>query len=148
MPVRPEHRKTFPTARIAETLMMFMRVHGGEHSALNSTFVYAPLADFYELPDDARRLSITDYFMDEFKPGLAWNSEVDTAFKGLKKEGYVVSASRSGKAVWRLTPNGVERADFWLKRMTDKTNALRALKVHADLSSPEAGDQPQKASVA
>ena len=129
---------------IAETLMMFMRVRGGDHSAMNSSFVYGPLADFYDLSDDVRRLSTSDYCLGEFKPGLAWNSEVDSAFKTLKKDGYVLSTTASGKSVWRLTPNGVERADFWLKRMTDKTSALRSLKVDAGLAWLETADQPKK----
>jgi|SRR6185295_13470561 len=136
MAIRPEHRKTFPTARIAETLLMFMRVRGGENSALNSSLVYGPLADFYELSDEARQLSTSDYWLGEFKPGLAWNSEVDASFKALRKDGYVLSTTSAGKSVWRLTPNGIERADFWLKRMTDKANMLRALKVDAGLPEP------------
>ena len=63
MTIRPEHRKTFPTARIAETLLMFMRLRGGTNAAMNSAFVYGPLADFYELTDEVRRLSTTDYYM-------------------------------------------------------------------------------------
>ena len=144
MTVRPEHRRTFPTSRIAETLLMFLRVHGGENSATNSMFVYRPLADFYDLSEEARRLSKSDYSMGGSKPGLAWDGEVDSAVKDLKKEGYVLSEIRSGKSIWRLTPNGVERADFWLKRMTDKKNALSSLKVDPKLCWLELGNQPQE----
>jgi hypothetical protein len=142
--IRPEHRKTFPTARIAETLLMFMRLRGGTNAAMNSAFVYGPLADFYELTDEVRRLSTIDYYMGETRPGLAWESEVKAAVKEMKKDGHLVSAVQSGKAVWRLTPHGVERADFWLKRMTEKTTALKTLKVDNGLAWLETGDQPQK----
>jgi len=142
--IRPEHRKTFPTARIAETLLMFMRLRGGANAAMNSTFVYGPLADFYELSEEIRTLSTNDYYMGESRPGLAWESEVKGAVKEMKKDGHLVSAVRSGKAIWRLTPSGVERADFWLKRMIEKTTALRTLKVDAGLAWLETSDQPQK----
>lgn len=138
MVVRPEHRKTFPRSRISETLLMFIRARGGPHAAVNAAFVYAPLADFYDLPKGARHLSTTDYYSGEVGSGLAWDSEVNSAVKELRKDGYLTSVSRSGKSVWRLTPKGAERADFWLKRMTDKTSALGALKVNADLAGPGA----------
>lgn len=76
-------------------------------------------------------------------PGLAWDSEVNSAVKGLKKDGYVTSARGSGKSVWRLTQAGAERADFWLERMTDKTSALSALTVNAELTGPDGGDEPK-----
>jgi hypothetical protein len=132
--VRREHRKTFPSSRIPETLLMFIRLRGGALAEVNSAFVYAPLADFYELSPEARRLSMADYYAGESAPGIAWNSEVNSAVKGLKKEGYVTLETRSGKSAWRLTPNGVERADFWLKRMTEKSATLSSLKVDPNLT--------------
>ena len=143
MPVRPEHLKTFPRGRIPETLLMFIRARGGAQATVNAAFVYAPLADFYELPNNVRRLSTTDYYRGDVGPGLAWDSEVNSAVKGLKKDGYVTSARRSGKSVWRLTQAGAERADFWLKRMTDKTSALGALTVNAELTRSDHGDEPK-----
>ena len=135
MIIRPEHRKTFPRSRIAETLLMFIRLRGGASAEVNSEFVYSPVADFYELSEDVRRLSLADYYTSESRPGFAWNSEVDAAVKLLKKDGYLTTGARSGKYTWRLTPNGVERADFWLKRMTEKSAALSSLKVDASLAS-------------
>ncbi len=90
MTVRPEHRKTFPTARIPETLMMFIRLRGGEHAAINSAIGLRPLADYYELSEEARQLSTSDYYMGPVKAGRAWDSEVNFAVKELKKEGYLV----------------------------------------------------------
>jgi glycine/D-amino acid oxidase-like deaminating enzyme len=139
VPVRPEHLRTFPRGRIPETVLMFIRARGGEHAAVNAAFVYAPLADFYDLPKSARCLSATDYYRD-VAPGLAWDSEVNSAVKELKKVGYVTSAGRSEKSVWRLTEAGAERADFWLKRMNDKRSALGALTVNAELARPDSGD--------
>jgi hypothetical protein len=55
-----------------------------------------------------------------------------------------VSTTGSGKSVWRLTPHGVERADFWLKRMTEKTANLHTLKVDADLVWLDTADAPKK----
>ena len=144
MTIRPEHRKTYPTARIPETLMMFIRLRGGEHAAINSASVYVPLADYYELSEEARRLSTSDYYVGAVRPGLAWDSEVNFAVKELKKDGYLVSSTGSGKSIWRLTPYGVERADFWLKRMTEKTANLHTLKVDAGLAWLDTGDEPQK----
>ena len=144
MTVRPEHRKTFPTARIPETLMMFIRLRGGEHAAINSASVYVPLADYYELSEESRQLSASDYYMSAVKPGRAWDSEVNFAVKELKKDGYLVSSTGSGKSVWRLTPNGVERADFWLKRMTEKTANLHTLKVDANLVWLDTAGEPRK----
>lgn len=135
MIIRPEHRKTFPRSRISETLLMFIRVHGGASAEVNPALVYSPVADFYELSEDVRRLSMADYYTSESGPGFAWNSEVDAAVKLLKKEGYLSAGTRSGKYTWRLTPNGVERADFWLKRMTEKSAALSSLKVDPSLTS-------------
>lgn len=135
MVVRPEHQKTFPRSRISETLLMFIRVRGGASAEVDSEFVYSPIADYYELSEDARGLSMADYYTGEARPGLAWNSEIDAAIKLLKKEGYLSVGARSGQSMWRLTPNGVERADFWLKRMTEKSAALSALKVDPKLSS-------------
>ena len=135
MIIRPEHRKTFPRSRIAEALLMFIRLRGGASAEVNSDFVYAPLADFYELSDDARRLSTADYYASDSGPGFAWNSEVNAAVKVLRKDGYLSVGSRSGKYAWRLTPNGVERADFWLKRMSEKSAALSSLKADPNLAS-------------
>lgn len=131
MIVRPEYRKTFPSARIADTLMMFLRLRGGPNAAMKPAVVYAPLADFYELSEQERVLCASEYYMGKTKPGPAWESEVKAAVKELKADGYLVSESSSGNSTWRLTPNGVERADFWLKRMTAKASALQNLKVEA-----------------
>ena len=139
MTIRPEHRKTFPSSRIPETLLMLIRLRGGPSAEVNSAFIYAPLADFYELSEDLRQLSAADYYTGENASGIAWNSEVDFAVKSLRKDGYLTVATRSGKSSWRLTPNGVERADFWLKRMTDKSAALSSLKVDPDIAWSEGG---------
>ena len=133
MIVRREHQKTFPSSRIAETLLMFIRLRGGASAEVNSAFVYGPLADFYDLSEDARRLSRAEYYASESAPGIAWNSEVDAAVKGLKKEGYLSVGTGASKSALRLTPNGMERADFWLKRMTDKSAALSSLRVDPSL---------------
>jgi hypothetical protein len=116
---------------------MFIRVRGGPSAEVDPVFVYAPLANFYELSEEARLLSPADYYTDESGPGIAWNSEVNSAAKGLKKDGYLTLATRLGKSAWRLTPNGVERADFWLKRMIDKSAALKALEVDPRLTPPD-----------
>ena len=134
MTIRREHRETFPSSRIPETLLMFIRVRGGPSAEVNPAFVYTPLADFYELSEEARLLTLADYYTDASGPGVAWNSEVNSAAKGLKKDGYLTLSARSGKSAWRLTPNGVERADFWLKRMVDKSAALKALEVDPSLT--------------
>lgn len=143
MSIRPEHRKTFPTARIPETLLMFIRSRGGQHAAMNAAFVSVPLADYYELSEADRALSRNAYYTDDNRPGPAWDSEVMSAVKELKKVGYLVTANRSGKLIWRLTPSGADRADFWLKRMTDKTAALRTLTVDAELAWLDPDDQSQ-----
>lgn len=104
-------------------------------------FVYAPLADFYELSEEVRRLSLADYRTDESEPGFAWNSEVNAAVKRLRKDGYLTVAPRSGKSAWRLTPLGVERADFWLRRMIEKSAALSSLKVDDNLAWLDTGDE-------
>jgi hypothetical protein len=124
--------------------MMFIRLRGGEHAAINAASVYVPLADYYDLSEEARQLSTSDYYMGAVKAGRAWDSEVNFAVKELKKDGYLVSSSGSGKSVWRLTPHGVERADFWLKRMTEKTANLHTLKVDPDLVWLDAGEAPKK----
>jgi hypothetical protein len=144
VPIRPEHRKTFPTARIPETLLMFIRSRGGEYAAMNSVFVYGPLADYYELSEADRTLPRSAYYTDDNRAGSAWESEVLAAVKELKKEGYLVSANRSGKPIWRLTPSGMARADFWLKRMTDKSAALLTLTVNPELAWLEPDDQSQQ----
>ena len=140
--IRREHQKTFPNGRIAETLLMFIRLRGGAGVGVNPAFVYAPLADFYELSEEARRLSRADYYSDESAPGIAWNSEVNSAVKRLRKEGHLTVATRAGKSGWRLTPLGVERADFWLKRMIEKRVALSSLKVDDKLAWLDTGDEP------
>ena len=134
MTIRREHRQTFPNSRIPETLLMFIRMRGGPRAEVDPAFVYAPLANFYELSEEMRLLTLADYYTDASGPGFAWNSEVNSAAKGLKKDGYMTLATRSGKSAWRLTPNGVERADFWLKRMIDKSAALKALDVDPRLT--------------
>jgi hypothetical protein len=91
-----------------------------------------------------RTLSTSDYYMGETRPGLAWEFEVKAAVKEMKKDGHLVAAVQSGKAIWRLTPHGMERADFWLKRMTEKTTALKTLKVDSGLAWLDTSDQPQK----
>jgi hypothetical protein len=136
--IRREHLNTFPNRRIPETLLMFMRLRGGASAEVNAAFVYAPLADFYELPRAARSLSVADYYKAESTPGIAWNSEVNLAAKALKKDGYITVRGRLTKSAWRLTPDGVKRADFWLKRMTEKSAALSSLTVGSDLVGPGA----------
>ena len=146
MIVRREHQSTFPRSRIPETLLMFIRLRGGARVGVNPAFVYAPLADFYELSEEARRLSLIDYYADQSGPGIAWNSEVNSAVKSLRKDGHLtVGATRSGKSAWFLTPQGVERADFWLKRMIDKSAALASLKVDDKLAALDTGAGPQPA---
>ena len=129
MIVRPEHRKTFPSARIGETLLMFVRLRGGANAAMNPALVYAPLADFYELSEQERVLCASEYYTGKTKPGPAWESAVTVAAKELKADGYLIAENSSGNSTWRLTPNGIERADFWLKRMTSKASALKELKI-------------------
>jgi hypothetical protein len=133
MNIRPEHRKTFPTARIAETLMMFIQLRSGAGRAVNSEAVYAPLADYYELSEQERTLRASDYYAGNIKSGLAWHGAVNAAARDLIKEGYLVAENSSKKPVWRLTAKGVDRADFWIVRMTAKTAALRVLDVGTDL---------------
>lgn len=118
---------------------MFIRARGGAQAAVNAAFVYDPLADFYKLPKEIRRLSTTEYYRDDVGPGFAWDNEVNSAVKELKKDGYVTSTRCSGKSIWRLTQAGTERADFWLNRMTEKTSALGALEVSAELTRSETG---------
>ena len=142
MTIRREHKSTFPSSRIPETLLMFIRRRGGEGAEVNSAFVYAPLADFYELSEEARGLSLSDYYEGQSASGIAWNSEVNSAAKGLKKDGYLTVGTRSGKSIWRLTPDGVERADFWLKRMSDKYAALGSLKVDPRLAPLDTAAEP------
>jgi hypothetical protein len=145
--IRREHQSTFPRGRIPETLLMFIRLRGGKRIGVNPAFVYAPLADFYELSEEARRLSLADYYADQSGPGSAWNSEVNSAVKSLRKDGYVtVVATRSGGPAWCLTPQGVERADFWLKRMIDKSAALTSLKVDDRLAARDTGAEPRATS--
>jgi hypothetical protein len=142
--VRREHQSTFPRSRIPETLLMFIRLRGGARAGVNPAFVYAPLADFYELSEEARRLSLADYYSDQSGPGIAWNSEVNSAVKCLRKDGYLtVVATRPGESAWCLTPQGVERADFWLKRMIDKSAALTSLKVDDRLAARDPGAGPR-----
>ena len=132
MIIRREHQKTFPRARIAESLLMFLRLRGGEEAALDPALIYAPLADYYELSGQDRSLCATLYYVGTTKPGPAWHSEVKSAGKALKDDGYLVAETSSGNSIWRLTASGMERADFWLKRMTEKTAALKSLKLGAD----------------
>jgi hypothetical protein len=136
--IRREHLNTFPSRRIPETLLMFMRLRGGPTAEVNSASVYAPLAEFYELPAAARLLSMADYYTAESTSGIAWNSEVNLAAKALKKDGYITVRGRMTKSAWRLTPDGVKRADFWLKRMSEKSAALSSLTVDSDLVDPDA----------
>jgi hypothetical protein len=145
MTIRPEHRKTFPTARIAETLMMFIRLRSGARRAVHSGAVYAPLADYYELSEQERMLRASDYYAGNIKSGLAWESEVRIAAKNLISEGYLVAENGSKKPVWRLTAKGADRADFWLVRMTAKTATLRILDVDAELEAAAEPDSSQSA---
>jgi hypothetical protein len=135
--IRPEHRKTFSKGRIPETLLMFIRLRGGPHAAMDAAFAYAPLADYFELSEAARGLSRSAYYTNDPKPGNAWDSEVQWAANELKKDGYAVRTIRSGRPIWQLTPSGVTRADFWLSRMKEKAAALKALTVGAQLASLE-----------
>src|SRR4051812_19603318 len=144
MPVRPEYRKTFPKSRLPETLLMFIRLRGGAHAAIDSAFAYAPLADYFELSEADRTLSRNAYYTNDPKPGSAWDNEVQWAAKELKNDGYVVRTVRSGRIIWSLTPNGVIRADFWLVRMTEKTAALKALAADPRLASVQPDEQVEE----
>jgi hypothetical protein len=141
--VRPEHRKTFPSARIAETLLMFLRLRGGANAAMNAALVYTPLADFYELSEQERVLCASEYYVGKTKPGPAWESEVRAAVKELKAEGYLLTEDSSRNSTWRLTPNGIERADFWLKRMTSKAAALKELKLPGETKNVRTVDETE-----
>ncbi|HXJ02031.1 MAG TPA: hypothetical protein VNH44_12480 [Micropepsaceae bacterium] len=131
--IRPEHRKTFPNTRIAETLLMFIRSQGGEHAAVDAAFIPVPLADYYGLPEESRTLSRSAYYVNDNVSGQAWDCELQGAAKELKRDGYLVAANCSGHAVWSLTASGLDRADFWMKRMLEKTTALKALSVDSEL---------------
>jgi hypothetical protein len=135
--IRLEHQKTFPKARLPETLLMFIRLRGGAHAAIDSAFAHVPLADYFELSKADRVLSRDAYYTNDPKPGSAWDNEVQWAANELKKDGYAVRTIRSGRSIWQLTPSGVTRADFWLSRMKEKAAALKALTVGAQLASLE-----------
>jgi hypothetical protein len=123
---------------------MFIRLRGGAHAAIDSAFAYVPLADYFELSPEDRALSRSAYYTNDPKPGRAWDNEVQWAARELKNDGYVVRTIRSGHSIWRLTPSGVSRADFWLARMTEKTAALKALTVDAKLASVQPDDRLQE----
>ena len=144
MSIRLEHQKTFPKARLPETLLMFIRLRGGAHAAIDSAFAHVPLADYFELSKADRVLSRDAYYTNDPKPGPAWDNEVQWAARELMNDGYVVPTVRSAHSIWRLTPSGVNRADFWLSRMTEKTAALKALTVDAQLASLQRDDRMQE----
>lgn len=141
MPIRLEHQKIFPKTRLPETLLMFIRLHGGAHAAIDPAFAYVPLADYFKLSPADRALSRNAYYTNDPKPGRAWDNEVQWAAKELKNDAYAVLTIRSGQSIWRLTPSGVGRADFWLVRMHEKTAALKALTVDAQLAPVQTGVQ-------
>lgn len=144
MSIRPEHRKKFPRGRIAETLLMFIRLRGGSHASVNSEFVFGPLADYFGLSEPDRKLPRCAYYDNDPMVGSAWDNEVKLACRALKEEGYVISTTRSGQLLWRLTIKGTERADFWLVRMTDKRNALQALVVDPQLAWTDTGNRTKR----
>ena len=144
MPIRPEHRKTFPTGRIGQTLLMFIGARAGEHGTMNAAHAYLPLADYYDLSPEARALQRSAYFTNDKKPGAAWDAEVQEAVKALKRDGYLTSSVRGGQTVWRLTPSGVDRANFWITRMTEKTAALKALAADPQLVTVDAEDRTKE----
>jgi hypothetical protein len=143
VPIRREHQKTFPKTRLPETLLMFIRLRGGANAAIDPAFAYGPLADYFQLSPEDRALSRDAYYTNDPKPGRAWDNEVQWAARELKNDGYVVRTVRAGQSIWRLTSSGVDRADFWLVRMTEKTAALKALAVDAQLASVQVDDQSQ-----
>jgi hypothetical protein len=120
---------------------MFIRLRGGARAAMNSAFAYGPLADYFDLPDATRTLSRSAYYNNDQKTGRAWDNEVKLAAKALKDDGYLVSTTRSGELIWHLTASGSARADFWLVRMTEKTNALKALAVDDQLAYVDTDDR-------
>ena len=136
MSIRLEHQKTFPITRIAETLLMFLRLRGGSDATMDAELTYGPLADYFGLTDQNRKLARCDYYDNDLRVGFAWDNEVRVASKTLKDDGYLISTTHFGQLIWRLTASGAERADFWLVRMTDKTNALNALTVDTQLAEP------------
>ena len=123
---------------------MFIRLRGGDNAAIDSAFAYGPLADYFQLSPEVRALSRDAYYTNDPKPGPAWDNEVQWAAKELKNDGYVVRTIRSGHSIWRLTSSGMERADFWLVRMTEKTTALKALTVDAQLAAVQTDDRSQE----
>ena len=132
MPVRDEYRDIYPSdEKIADVLLVFIRVHGGDELAVDCKKAYAPLADYFDLSDAARRLSRADFYVDDPSRGSAWANRVQWARNQLVKDGYL---SESRQAVWKLSTAGKSHADRMIVHRRSFATAIEKLAVPQGLA--------------
>ncbi len=117
MCVRNAYTRLYPTQhQIADKLLLLLRKNGGPKANMRSDETYEPLADRFNLSEEARNLPRCEYYTDDVHHGPAWHNLVQWARRELKDAGYLALSPRG---IWRLSERGIKRADEvlqWLER--------------------------------
>lgn len=87
---------------LADALLCFIFLNGGETHQVRSGETYNPLADFFDLPREERTRPRPDGYS-----GSQWQNRVQWTRQRLINDG---DLERRGRGNWGLTPSGISRA--------------------------------------
>jgi hypothetical protein len=93
----------FPSSsEIKEALTVFLYGNGGSMEAAST---YEPLAEHFDLSDEARTINRGDYYRGKPHPQLAWHNKVQYGRFDLKKANFLDLSAPTG--TWRLNDAGM-----------------------------------------
>lgn len=127
MPVRDEYKNFFPGYEsISDVLLMYIKIHGGHEHSMYCKNTYDALAKFFNLTDNARRISRAEYYSNDNRDNIsAWNTIIQWTRQRLKNAGYLAESERG---VWKLSTQGVQRADMKISVLINEAKLLTALR--------------------
>jgi hypothetical protein len=115
MPIRYAYKNLFPTQHeIADQLLLLLRRNGDPRAEMRCDRTYGPLADHFNLSQEARDLPRCEFYTDDPHNGPAWHNLVQWARRELKDAGYLAPSPRS---IWRLSKSGIQAGDHVLNRL-------------------------------
>jgi len=108
---------------IADALLCFIFLNGGNDHQVNAAQTYEPLADFFALTQEDRNRPRPDGF-----GCTLWENRVQWTRQRLINHGY---AESRGHGEWGLTPEGVSRAKSIVGEFNRSKKPLKALRTKA-----------------
>lgn len=133
-------KATFPLRDFIKLeLQILIHLRGGPLQQMRSSDVYAPLAERFNLDEEARLLTRDEYYGDG-NSGSAWANLVQYARRDLVDDGCFDPYAPHG--IWRLTPKGAEEARILVSIRERTARHLRQLIEKGDNPVPQEGAGP------